>query len=114
MEYTQVITTGGTIASLPNENGDVSAVLSGKELVTRLGISGNIKIKSTVTVGSYGFDYSTLYKIATDVMESLKKPHVKGVIITHGTDTIEETSFYMSLFVKTFIKIFILIYTKLD
>src|SRR5690625_512875 len=47
-------------------------------------------------------------------MESLKKPHVKGVIITHGTDTIEETSFYLSLFVKTFNKPVILTGAQLD
>ena len=72
MQYVQVITTGGTIASLPNESGDVSAQLSGEQLVKRLGIKENIKVTSSVTLGSYMFDYETLYQVAVDVIEALE------------------------------------------
>ncbi len=102
MGHVQVITTGGTIASLPHENGDVSATLSGQHLMTQLGIESNVKVTSSVTIGSYTFDYSTLFKIANDVTKALKNPDVTGVVITHGTDTIEETAFYLSLVTNSY------------
>lgn len=110
----QVITTGGTIASLPSENGDVSAVLSGEELIKKLGITENVRVTSSVTVGSYGFDYATLSKVGQDVIEALKNPDVKGIVITHGTDTIEETAFYLSLITGGYHKPIVLTGAQLD
>lgn len=104
LTHVQILTTGGTISSLPQENGDVSATLSGEELVNRLGVTGNIKIQSSVTIGSFAFDYETLYAVATDVVKALKSPEVSGVVVTHGTDTMEETAFYLSLVTEQFQK----------
>lgn len=116
LQYVQVITTGGTIASLPNESGDVSAQLSGEQLVKRLGIKENIKVKvtSSVTLGSYMFDYETLYQVAVDVIEALENKEVKGVVITHGTDTMEETAYYLSLVTGHYSKPIILTGAQLD
>lgn len=97
MKQVQILTTGGTIASLPQDNGDVSATLSGQELIERLGIKGEIKVKSLVTLGSFALDFETLYEIAKGVTEALEDPEVEGVVITHGTDTMEETAYYLSL-----------------
>jgi L-asparaginase len=93
----QIITTGGTIASLPQANGDVTAALTGDELVQQLGVKGDIKIKSSVTIGSFAFDFETLYTVALDVIKALESSEVSGVVVTHGTDTMEETAFYLSL-----------------
>jgi len=96
-KHIRIITTGGTIASLPNENGDVLATLSGQDLVDQLGVIGNIQVTSSVTIGSFAFDYDTLVTVAEDVLEALNDPGVAGVVVTHGTDTLEETAFYLSL-----------------
>jgi len=112
--YVQVITTGGTIASLPNEKGDVSASLSGDALVEKLGVEGNIKVTSSVTTGSYNFDYSTLFQVAQDVIEALENPEVTGVVLTHGTDTMEETAFYLSLVTSSYQKPVVLTGAQLD
>lgn len=96
-EHVQIITTGGTIASLPQDNGDVSVALSGEELIQRLGISDDVLIKSSVTLGSFAFDYETLYTVGKDVIDALASSKVAGVVVTHGTDTMEETAFYLSL-----------------
>lgn len=114
MKYVQVITTGGTIASLPTPDGDVAATLSGQDLLARLGIKEDIKIKSSVTINSFNFDYATLYTVAKDVIEALKKPEIKGVVVTHGTDTIEETAYYLSLVTSSYKKPVILTGAQLD
>lgn len=114
LNYVQVITTGGTIASLPDSTGDVSAQLSGNDLVERLGVTGHIKVKSSVMTGSYAFDYSTLFEVAIDVEEALLNPDVSGVVITHGTDTMEETAFYLSLVTRSCKKPTILTGAQLD
>lgn len=114
LKYVQLITTGGTIASLPTAKGDVMASLAGEDLLIRLGIKGNIRVKSSVTIGSYNFDFSTLYTVAKDIIEALENPEVKGVVVTHGTDTIEETAYYLSLVTNAYKKPVILTGAQLD
>ncbi|WP_244897317.1 asparaginase [Marinococcus halophilus] len=114
MKHVKVIATGGTIASLPKNNEGVSASLSGKELIKKIGIEGDIEVKSSVTLGSYTFDYKTLYCIAVDVIEALKDPNVQGVVITHGTDTMEETAYYLSLVTSNYDKPIVLTGAQLD
>lgn len=114
MKQIQILTTGGTIASLPQDNGDVSATLSGQDLIHRLGVKGEVKVKSLITLGSFAFDYETLYTIAMEVENALEDPEVGGVVITHGTDTMEETAFYLSLVTGHFHKPVILTGAQLD
>lgn len=114
LAYVQILTTGGTISSLPQESGDVSATLSGENLVSRLGVTGNIKVQSSVTIGSFAFDYETLNAVAMNVIDALGSPEVSGVVVTHGTDTMEETAFYLSLVSAQFQKPVILTGAQLD
>ncbi len=114
MKQIQIFTTGGTIASLPQDNGDVSATLSGQDLIQRLGVKGEIRVKPLITLGSFTFDYETLYAIAKDVRSALEDPEVEGIVITHGTDTMEETAFYLSLVAGHYQKPVVLTGAQLD
>ncbi|MCL6577489.1 asparaginase [Kyrpidia sp.] len=94
--HVAVITTGGTIAALPQDDGDVKAVLPGQELLKKIRAS-DVEVQESVTLGSYAFTFDTLYVIGKAVQSALAKDAVDGVVITHGTDTMEETAFYLSL-----------------
>ena len=44
---------------------------------------------------------SVWIKLATRVNALLAQPDVAGIVITHGTDTIEETAYFLNLVVKS-------------
>lgn len=92
-----VITTGGTIASLPQKNGDVLASLKGEDLISKINIDKKIVVKNFSTVNSYAFTFEILEALAAEVQSALTDPEVEGIVITHGTDTMEETAFFLAL-----------------
>ncbi len=73
----KIITTGGAIASLPHENGNVTAALQGQAFARRLGVDCTVDIQAAVTIGSFAFDYVTLQRVASDVLQSLESPLVR-------------------------------------
>src|SRR5215831_1398335 len=46
-------------------------------------------------------NHEVWFKLANRVNEVLKSDDVDGVVITHGTDTMEETGYFLSLVVKS-------------
>lgn len=97
MAHITIITTGGTIASVPQDNGDVRAVLKGGDLLRGLSNTSDISVEECVTLGSYAFTFDTLYRIGLRVQSLLASEDVGGIVLTHGTDTMEETAFYLSV-----------------
>lgn len=99
-----VITTGGTIASMhePN-NGNVTASISGSELhaaLRNLPDDIDVTIDEFCKMGSYAMDLSLSFSLAQHISSRLQEGF-DGVVITHGTDTMEESVFMADLVVRS-------------
>lgn len=91
-----IITTGGTIAS---QNGAPS--IRGQELiqaVPELSHFATVKVDEFVNIGSSKITPSIWLQLVKHIRVALNSnPEIKAVIVTHGTDTMEETAFFLNL-----------------
>ncbi|WP_172123263.1 MULTISPECIES: asparaginase [unclassified Devosia] len=96
-----LITTGGTIASRRNAaTGDVTASINAADLRATLrdpldGI--DLQVDDFCNVGSYAFDLPLAFALAQRINERLADPACDGVVVTHGTDTMEESAYMADL-----------------
>ncbi|MDP0396639.1 asparaginase [Tsukamurella strandjordii] len=95
-----VIATGGTIASTATEGG-VVANRTGATLLADAGVRDvRTDTIDLMTVGSYRLTLGHMREISDAVAEVLARggeDRVDGVVITHGTDTLEETAILLDL-----------------
>lgn len=96
-----ILSTGGTIASKhdPARGGYVPA-LSGEDLVTAApGINkvARIQVEQISNIPSTDMTPEIWLRLSGRVNELLAKPEVAGVVVTHGTDTLEETGYFLDL-----------------
>ena len=100
-----ILSTGGTIASRydPDKGGLVPA-LSGSELVEavpELAEVARVRVEQISSIGSADMTPSLWLKIARKAIEVLSSDDVAGVVVTHGTDTLEETAYVLDLTVAS-------------
>ncbi len=101
-----ILATGGTIAGAQastSEAGYKSGSFSVDDLikaVPQLKDLADISGEQVANIGSQTMNHEVWLKLAKRVNEVLKGD-VDGVAITHGTDTMEETAFFLSLVVKS-------------
>ncbi|MBN9024678.1 MULTISPECIES: asparaginase [Kaistia] len=100
-----LITTGGTIASRLDADGrDVVASVTGAALRETLhdpldGIE--ITVDEFSNIGSYAIDLPLAFDLAKRIAEHLANPACDGVVVTHGTDTMEESAWMADLLVAS-------------
>jgi L-asparaginase len=93
---TRLIATGGTIASRRSPQGLLSGA-TGAELLEAAGLAqAGIEVEDVGSRGSYAFTLADLTGLAGRVRAALDDG-VDGVVLTHGTDTMEETAFLLEL-----------------
>jgi L-asparaginase len=101
-----ILATGGTIAGAQastSEAGYKSGSFSVDDLikaVPQLKDLADISGEQVANIGSQTMNHEVWLKLAKRVNEVLKGD-TDGVVITHGTDTMEETAFFLSLVVKS-------------
>lgn len=99
-----IFATGGTIAGTAKSSIDTTTYRSSTlEVQSLIDAVPEIREVATVTgeqisnVGSPDVDQSILLRLAREINRSLADPGVHGVVVTHGTDTLEETAFFLDL-----------------
>lgn len=61
----------------------------------------SIKTKQLMNIASQDIDDDSWLEISRTINELLNKKGVDGIVITHGTDTLEETAYFLNLTVKS-------------
>lgn len=100
MKRVSVITTGGTIASKHNEEGRLSSgAMSGEELKDLLDLPNDIEIDilSMVQKPSMHITFEDLDAIREKINYLFENDLTDGVVVTHGTDTLEESAYFLDL-----------------
>lgn len=104
MEKVLLIATGGTIAMRKDESGKVVPAVSGHELLEslpELSKEADWGISDFSNVASCNMDPLQMRNLAIKIEKYFREDSLlKGIIITHGTDTLEETAYFLDVAIK--------------
>ena len=100
-----LVTTGGTVASRHDpKNGHTAASVDGDSLRQSLHdpLAGvDLVVDEFCNVGSFAIDLPLAFGLAKRIGSHLADPATTGVVITHGTDTMEESAYLADLLVAS-------------
>jgi len=105
MKNIVVLATGGTIAGAGSGGYGYSAgQFKVEDLIAAVpGIANlaHLRGEQVANIGSQHMNDEIWFRLAGRVGAALAEPAVDGVVITHGTDTLEETSYFLNLVVQS-------------
>lgn len=107
MKTIAIIATGGTIAGT-GENGKTVAYHAGEISVENIIESipvikniANIQTYQLFNIDSNEIDEKHLILLSNKINEIVLNNSIDGIVVTHGTDLIEETAYYLTLTLNT-------------
>lgn len=103
-----ILATGGTIAGSAAANTQTTGYQAGAlgvdtliNAVPELKTLANITGEQVANIGSENMTSDVLLKLGKKVNALLAREDVDGVVITHGTDTLDESPYFLNLTVKS-------------
>ena len=103
----RIIATGGTIAGV-SQSSTSSSYSAGQvgiqtliDAVPQMLFLADVTGEQLVNIGSQDMNDQVWLKLAKRINQLLNEEGYDGVVITHGTDTMEETAYFLNLTVKS-------------
>lgn len=99
-----ILGTGGTISGASADSTDTITYKVGSldiasmlKAVPQLADIAELSAEQITNIASTDIDNANLLTLAKRVNQLIDQPDVQGIVITHGTDTLEETAFFLEL-----------------
>ncbi len=112
MKKILVVFTGGTFSMMiDKKTGGAIPHFSGNELLAMIPEAAALADITAYDFGKYPGPHMTpqlMLQLSKTIQNELNKNIYSGIIVTHGTDTLEETAYFLDLTIKTSIPIVII------
>ncbi len=107
MKTIAIVATGGTIAGM-GADGKATKYIAGKidvdhilETIPMVKDIANIESHQLFSVDSNNIHINDWMTLSNTINEIVNQEHIDGVVVTHGTDTLDETAYYLTLTLHT-------------
>ncbi len=99
-----VMTTGGTISTRDVDGSGAKPVLRGEDLlraIPGLDAVADVEVAELAFVPGAFMTLAMMQQMSTRAQQILARPEVTGLVVTHGTDTLEESAYLLHLTVAS-------------
>ena len=102
MKKIVVLATGGTIACTTSPEGVLLPTVSGRDLIApvaaRFGEDFSFDVRELNRLDSAAMTFADVDEIVGEIHRVFEDPSVTGIVVTHGTDSMEETAVAVDCF----------------